>query len=183
MHYSAIIVALSAVASAIDIRLYSSNSNCGGASANCVNANPRICCGISGDRVSSIAFAAVPSSWRINMSVWSKGGCSAQEDNRPSNGGSTYCFSDSALTGGSYNFISKKRGLIPPVPERSVSDDASGTCEGTVEPDLFVLEDGTEYALPDMPKTLVETLYNLGFNGATADDIPAEIQAFTISAK
>lgn len=160
MHYSTIILALSTAASALNIRLYA-QGNCGGGYTACVNISSSVCCTHNNQyRYPSIGFVSISSGWNVNLKGFIGGACTSLAKSTNNARSASVCLNGTTtnyLSGGAYTFNSK-RNLLPRVAEQCAADDASGACQASVKPDLFVLEDGTEYALPDMPKPLADTL-------------------------
>ena len=154
MQYSTIILALTAAASAIDIRLHNGagNKNCAGSYLACVGINPGVCCTpASSTRYSRAAYAAIPTNWNLILTGWYNGGCSTVGVTASVSNSNYRCVADPnpttnlAFSGATYAFAGKRR--------RGEGE----RCE-EVQPNLFVLEDSTEYDLVDMPEPLVETL-------------------------
>jgi hypothetical protein len=74
MQITALVLALAAAASAIDIRYYNDN-NCGGNAAFwCTNAGPNVCCSSEAVHYPSAGFAAIPGDWKITTRGYINGG-------------------------------------------------------------------------------------------------------------
>ncbi|KAF2205375.1 hypothetical protein GQ43DRAFT_468240 [Delitschia confertaspora ATCC 74209] len=156
MQFETILLGLAASVSAIDIRLRA-GSGCTGAYQVCTGINPDTCCGLSSARFASVGYVAIPTNWRIQGRAYSNGGCTTLVGLQTIQGTTNACINEpsgfATLSGGGYNFVSKRRAAVPI--EQCA---AEKSCLSVAKPDTLVLEDETKYSIVDMAEPLLETL-------------------------
>ncbi|EJT69632.1 hypothetical protein GGTG_12516 [Gaeumannomyces tritici R3-111a-1] len=159
---------LASSASAIDIRFHNGGS-CAGAAQNYANVNPNICC--LGDSA-SVAIAAIPTNWAINVQGYSGGGCGSPKWSGEARNTNFYCMSANSrpnYSGAFYYFPGRKRG----------DEVADSQCKGQLgKPDGILLADGvTEYNVTSLPEAEVESLWALASSGVGPEGMPAYLEA------
>jgi hypothetical protein len=160
MQYLQILLGLATAVSAIDLRFFA-QGGCRGSYMVCTNWNPNVCCGSDNIRYTSIGFAAIPTSWRIETRAYVNGRCNTLAVLVPTQGRMDVCLNEPSgfarLSGAGYGFLSKKRGPVGELEQCS-----AGECTSSQSPDTLVLDDGTKYAITDITKPLLDELVSPG---------------------
>ncbi|KAG5659158.1 hypothetical protein HG530_011812 [Fusarium avenaceum] len=179
MYFSALLLALAATASAVDVRAYG-DTGCNGGWVGCGGINPGVCCVFSNSASSgklSVSVNAIPSSWRIRGEANTGGGCTYLANQQDSNGNTDICMTYSSRgdrTGGSYTFVGRKRADDKSCPAEQPD---GGKCEASVEPNVLGLADGTVYNISGLTEEKVQELEKIANTGAGADAVPAEFES------
>ncbi|KAF2473116.1 uncharacterized protein BDR25DRAFT_302123 [Lindgomyces ingoldianus] len=177
MKFFTIASGLVAAVSAIDIRLRS-GGGCTGTYVACVGINPNTCCSNGGTAFIAVGAVAIPSNWRIELRTYQNGGCNTLRGIQGSGGVTNMCISENdgiaRLTGGGWNFSSKKRNA-------GAAACSTTGCTSTVKPDILVLEDETTtFAIAEMEESLLNVLMDYAINGTQAADLPQVYEPYKI---
>ncbi|KAH8648196.1 hypothetical protein BGZ60DRAFT_423325 [Tricladium varicosporioides] len=159
MHYLSIILGFATAASALDIYLHTSRTDCSGPAIVCTGINPNTCCGIPTGSVASIGFRGIVNDWFIEVRGHEGGRCGPIKTLDTAFQTNFKCLSQGPYTGAGYGFRGKKRG-------------AAAVAEKCTPPDLLILEGGKKYSLVGMEDSQLDELVALVSNGTNAAEIP-----------
>ncbi|KAH7020790.1 uncharacterized protein B0I36DRAFT_353534 [Microdochium trichocladiopsis] len=191
LHIATALAGLLATVGAIDVRYYTTPGTgntitCNGGYSQCTGLSPDVCCYYSGSR--TVAFAAIPTEWRIQARFYGGENCSGEQRNDYSNGRDNICWALNGIyvKGAGYGFVNK----------RSEAEITAATGAGNkkcVRPDLLVFETGESYQLDTLTESqyaemlcdvnyadLIFPTYSTSIHmaGGNATDVPASFSAF-----